>query len=585
MPAADDFEVGRFRDVLTFSSLYFLGAFVLDHIGISPHVFEVLHHVLGPPALAVAVYAAAWVLFGSVETAILAALLLSFADYAWFRANVGYPILFNQSLYYGDVNHVFAAAIIASLLARRFMLAAVASVALSLMNATYGFNGVLCIGAVWVASRAAGWRDSQFSRALAVSVGGLCAGYGLPILTGWMAPPEEAAPAAARDVAIRTYGHIAIHSSDMILYVLGIGALLAVLTLIVVLERYGTDSRFGGRRPWFELIARAMLGVVILQGLFVYWALFIGWPTGFIAASPSKIFMFAAIFACPYIAYGAARAAAVAVPWGTALVVLGAITLSTRGSLVDVWVVCVLLTICAALPLANAVINRARVRAGAWVLIAILVFDLGVVTARPFTSGLMSLAMELKDISLRIRADVPANAVLVPFRIGNPTANPLGPFTNLALRTFSRRAYLPYWSVGRNAYFDSIGRHRAEERAFAAAGLVFWPTVLSTLDRERQARPFEYYTGIRLDAMPCCHVSVGVPIPTRVLVATHAALERYVSGATPRQFAGYAARLGGTHLFVSKDTHSVAPWGPILVESPHFLVIPIPPDLTAEANR
>jgi hypothetical protein len=572
LPALDDMESGRFRDVLAYSNLYFLAGWLLDSVGIPARTVAVVHHVLGPPLLAAAVYAAAWVLFGTASVALVAALLISFVDYAWFQVNVGYPLLFNELLYYGDVNQVFAAVLIACLLARRFGLMAAAAVTLSLLNPTYGVNSALLVAAIWLVSRISGERPPGLSRALVAVVAGLAGGAGLVLFTRWVAPADAAVPAAARDLAIRTYGHVAIHSSVPVYYLAGLGALFTALAGAVFIERHRAKDWFAARRPWFERVALVVCGLAAMQGLAAYWLLFLLWPGGLIAASPSKFLMLAAIFACPYVALALVRA--VASRAGLAIVVVALVGIALRHSLPGIWIGSVILVVWAAM----AARRRQRVitpAAHAWVIAAVLAMELAAATAQPFIDGSIRLALELRDVSLRLRAALPRDAILVPYRMGDASANPLGPFTNLSLRTFSRRGYLAYWSVGRNAYWDSMIRHEAERRAFAAAGTPLWPDILPVLERERREHPFEYYTGVRLVIAPCCDAALGPPIPTRLLRAKTAALADYVARATPTEFARYAARLGGTHLFVSKDPATTPPWGPIIVESPHFVVIPV----------
>jgi hypothetical protein len=582
VPPLDDMEAGHLRDTLTFSSLYFLSAWVLDGIGVPVRVVHLLHQALGPPLLAAAMYAIGWALFGSAAVALLAALVLSAVDYAWFLTNVGYPILFNQALYYGDVNHVLAAALLAALLMRRFGLAATASVLLSLMNPTYGLNGVLCLAVVWALTRAASSRMPGLGAVVAISVTGAAAGYGLVVTAMWLAPPDAGAPAVARELAIRSYGHVAIHAAIPAMYIAGIGTLITALLTAVHGER-GLVRH--GRDPWFERVAGAIAAITVVQGIAVYWWLYVAWPQGFIGTSPSKIFMFAVLFITPYVARGLVLALTGPHRGATvATLVLLAAVLASR-SIQMVWGAGLLASAWGAIARRPLVPTGPPIRIAVMAAAAILVTDLGVAMAQPFRDARLALAAELKDISLLIRARLPAQALLVPVRFEADADPRLGPFTNLALRTFSRRGYLPYWSVGRNAYFDSAQRHRAEERALAPLPGHRWPEMMAAAMREREERPLRYFTGLDLRLRPCCAVSMGLPTASRLLADTQSQLERYLATLSPRDWADYARDIGGTHLFVSRSPGAVLPWGPVLAETAHFAVIPVPAEWPSTETR
>jgi len=579
LPDVDDVEAGTSRDTMAYSSLYFLTALALDASGISPHLLLVAHHVAAPAVLMTAVYLSAWVLFGSTAVALIAALLLSFVNYAVFLTNVGYPILFTQLIYYGDINQVAAAVLLAAAVGRRFRVAAAASVVLSLLNGSYGLSGFLFLGTLLLAARASGRREPGLGSAAVTAGIGVALGYGLAILMLWLAPADGSAPAAARDAAIRTYGHVAIHASAPLVYIAAVGTLLLVLASAVVFERRRMIHSAGAPYPWFALVARVMLFLSVGHGVIVYWALFIWWPVGLIGASPAKFLMLGALFACPYLARFVVQAVSARPPWGMAITCAAMAALAAFHSAAGVWVLSALLALGVVVARPATTLTRSQASPSVWLLAAILVVDLGWALTRPFASGDIALASELKSVSELIHDRVPPDAVMVPFRIGTPSETPLGPFRNLALRTFSRRAYLPYWIVGRNAYFNSEKRHLAEERAFSAAGLPVWPDITATLATERASRPLEYYTGIRLQLRPCCRLALGPTTPARVLGENWDRLAQFVSTATPLEFAAYARRLGGTHVFVSKRPSDVAPWGPAIVESEHFLVLPIPPDI------
>jgi len=182
----------------------------------------------------------------------------------------------------------------------------------------------------------------------------------------------------------------------------------------------------------------------------------------------------------------------------------------------------------------------------------------------------LQVAKQLYDISVQISVSMAHNVVFVPYRMPG-SDNPLGPYTNFALRTFSQRGYIPFWSMGRNAYFDSMVRHRNEERSFQAAGLTSWDAVLPELDLTREREPIYFYTGWSPKETHNNWLTPSVRVMCEKRTEMVAAIDRM----SPSEVLGFAKKLGGTHLFISKGQNFPLPFENIILENDFFAVVPV----------
>jgi hypothetical protein len=580
MSPLDDFEAGHWRDHIVLTTAYFWGPFLLSKIGIPADTAVILHEVFGPLLLLVGLYYLSLVLFGNREVAALTAALFLFCD-AWiFKLNVGYPILFGYAHYYNDMNHVFAVFALAFLLDRKPIPAGIAAGLLAMGNVTHGFAVTLILlGYIAVGLRRDPGLNSKTIGALVIAGTGLLVSFLLIKVAG---PQGEASPPEARTAAIRSYGHLAIHAQNPLLYLKAMAVIAAGLAYVVFFEAYVRQRLMGACNARFLRFAIVGAGITLLFGLGTYWLTYIIWPEAFVILSPAKPLMVLCIYLSAYVS--AALFHVISRHPLAAVTVLAAFVLNhvfNKAALDMYWVLAVASLAASALLATRARWRKKDLAVSQWLLLPILALPIADVVYRrtkPFTSGRVALAAELIEISRKVNTYTQPEALIVPYRVRGTRKNFMGPFQNLALRTYSRRGYYAFWSVGRNTYFDSMVRHNREERAFEAAGLDLWQDGIRQLRDSREKDAFAYFTGVqvRLDSTPAIRFRFAGP--AEVWIAKRRQLIRFVDESTPTQFAEYARRLGATHLIVSRDAGMKVPWPSIVAETKHFALVRLDPN-------
>lgn|GEM_PF-6278507 len=570
-PALDDHEVGENARTLALSNAYYLLPTLLFKLGLPFGFWAGLQLLVGLPALLLGLYRLSYVLFGNPLLAALTALHFHVALWL-FRLNVGYPLHFDQMLYSGDLNHIPASFFLAFLLAGRYARAGGTVLVLACLNPTYGFNGFLILAAVvgWLAVKKRSL-DRASLTALLLAGAGLAAAW---VMVSLATPVQAPVGQAVRDFSIRTYGHLVPHifTRD---WAVSMFFLAALLGLALAWERY-FRPRTGDPGPAeVGTILNLLAALFILHGLLLYLLLYRYQPRLLILLTPSKICFFLIFVANAYLCR-ALYAGLSKPPPGSLLVVPYLFFLLYFGGLEGPAAAAVLLL---SLVLLSAGLLKPHpsptwTGQAPWLAVSALVLLTAWsawATIYPLGEDRFKYARAFLDIQLKIKAALDRDSILVPYRL--PEAdNPYGPFTSFAMRTYSRRGALIFWSLGRNAYFNSRRRLEMEEAAFGPAGIKVWEEILAQAGEAKQEDPLLYYFGLR--TRPCCSISKSTP-PWRILLDKIQRLKSYLDGLTLPGYLDYARRLGASHVLVCRDPGQEV-GGEVVVQNPSFAVVRIP---------
>lgn len=568
LPALDDFEVGHLRYHLALSSIYYSVPLLLSRLGVPGEAFVVAHLLLGQTFLLCALYHLGRTLFADARAAAFCAAGFFFNSYWLFIPNLGYQIFFDLWPYHNDLCHPLNLLLISYLLRGRFLPAAACAALATGLNVTTGLSAGLLLGGCLVLEpqhSAGAWRQRLV--ALAVGAAGLAYAVGMVLLL----PKGVPAPTEARDLAIMSYGHIVIHR-NLKLYLIALGFMAACLAYALYFEqrlrpRLGLPALPNARRLLLWALA-----VTLLFGLGAYWTSYALSPTAFIALSPSKWFVVLCLLLAPYALHALYSLCGRSPLFALALALAFGLSLLREADMARHWFMATL-----AMALAAALLRRscAQPHPHLWLTTAMCCLALAswsVTASQPLREGRLAVAADLRSISEKIDQTLPQDALFVQYGLPGARTNFVGSFSHLALRTYSHRGYIPYWSLGRNAYFNSAIRHDFEERAYAAAGLPCWDDLLRQSREARAADPLGFVTGFRSAALPSLNRALGEVTPWTLLNAKVDTLQSTLAAYTPDQFAAYARSIGGTHLLVAKDPGMTVPF-PAQLESAYFAVV------------
>lgn len=572
LPAGDDFEVGHLRYSIALTSIYYAIPLGLAYLGLPGDVFMIAQQLLGQALFFAALYYLILAVVTPRSAAAVAALLFFFADHWFFSLNGGYQILFNVWPYHTDVMHIAVVLMVGLLLRGRLLAAGVAAGAVGLLNVTYGLSAGLCLAGGALAlrlSRSMSWRELLASLG-AAGAGVICSGLSILLLL----PKGEHAPAGVREVSIQSYGHVAIHAQSPLTYLLAVAVVFFCLMFAFVVERHRREGQDG----YLVAFAAVMAATTLVFGLGVYWATYVLAPPLFIALSPGKWFTVMAFYLYPYAALALYRGFSRNMSVACLMLAVAVLSVVRGADVSRYWALLVL-----AMAVEMALLWRGRAlppgrRAAPVALAAALLLiavHVGSIALEPFRDGRLRVAADLRDISLKIRAALPEDALLIQYRLPGTQRNFITSYSHLALRTYSDRGYFPFWAFGRIAYFDSMQRYRKEEQVFSAVGLAGWPEVLERLASERNENPLAYFTGVTLNPAPGRLVSFGHPAPWTALGDEVSRFQKVLEQGGPEGFLAFARKLGCTHVLVAKDPGERIAWAQPVLETDWFAVVPV----------
>lgn len=575
MPSVDDGEIGENARYLALSNFNFLIPLIGAKLHVDPLYYIGFQMLLMAPLIFLGIYLCAHIVLPNKLFSAFAGLLFFYDDFWLTKINISCPILINKMYYYSDIAHVAAIFLLYFMFRGKYILAALCASIGTMINPTYGLNlSLLVTIGLFVSGRMRRLSRENSISLLVISLVSLSALWLIKMAT----PIHNPAPLEPRIVSILTYGHMALHINDPFKYFVLMGLLLCLTVLVIVLERAKYLHGYGTTIPSPEggSLARSILIFLFIQGIACYWILYIFAPTLIPVLAPYKALMVVAIYLAIYVAY--AIYVVFLRAWKMSLLFFAPFALLLlKGRYpalpYPVWVLFVILVmLCIRMvkrdkeKLASPVSNFGLICA-----IVALLCDVAYSTAKPFIDKRIEVASALYDISLKIKKQTDTGAVFVAYRLPGTHVNNHGPFMSLALRTYSRRGIVPYHSVGRNAYFDSLLRYENEERSFAAAGLSCWKDLEDTLKPMKHDDPLAYYAGVSL--RPSFHFLTATTLK-KVFYDKIAQLHDYTVGLDFGEYMAFAKRLGASYIIVSHDTGAVLPSSP-LIHNGYFSVYKI----------
>lgn len=575
IPAIDDGEVGDNVRYFALSNFNFLIPLVGAKFSINPLYYIGLQMLLIVPLIFLGVYLCANAIFNNKLFSAFAGLLFLYNDFWLFKINIGYPILINNLYYYNDIVHAATVFLLYFMLKSKYIKAAFCVALGTMINPTHGINlSLLLVIGLLVSGRMRKLTRENCLSILIISLASFSAWWLIKLAT----PIYNPAPLVARIFAIRIYAHIVPHVNSPFKYFVAISLFLCMTALIVVLERI---RRFPGCRqvtPPSEsrVLARSILIFLFVQGIVCYWILYIFAPTLIPVIAPSKSLMIVAIYLVVYIAYMIyivfLRTPKMALLFFAPFILMllngyyPALPYSAWALIVVLVILCIWIIKHDKEKLLSSVSNFGLACA-----IILLLCDVAYATAKPFIDKRIDVANALYDISLKINKQTEASAVFVSYRLAGTHVNTHGTDRNMAFRTYSRRAIIPYQVLGRNAYFNSLLRHENEERAYAAAGLMCWKDLEDKSERMKNEDSLAYYVGVSF--RPAFHFLASTAL-NKIFYDKLAQLRNYTTGLNFGEYMAYAKRLGASYLIVSHDKGAILPSKP-LIKNEYFSVYKI----------
>ncbi len=570
-PRLDDHEVGENARYLAWTNIYYLIPTLAYKLGVPFNFWYGLHLLLGMPLLLLCQYFLAYVLFRNPGQACFAALNFHFAKWI-FELNFGYTLVFDYSIYQGDIPHIPAAAFLVFLIRGNLALAGLCSLVLSLLNPTYGVNAWIILMS-WMVWR--WWRRGYAPEGMIPA--GLLAGAGVLgayVLVTLATPIKAPVPQEVRDFCILTYFHFTPHIFAFKYWVLT-ASLFGLLLGAWCIDRW--------RRPPGEVDnprepARVMgffLFIFLFYYLGVYFLLYVASPSVFILFSPSKSGLFLVFLANAYFSLALYNLLGSYLPYSLLPISVYAYLVyrDQTGMLVAavlglIWVLGIVALIAKKSPGFE---FRPMVWSQAGAVALLLLYSCGVTLAQLY-SPRMTHAAQLYDVELKIKESIPKDAIFVPYNPPGST-NTFGPFRGHPLRTFSRRGVLIYWSLLRNAYFNSQERMAHEVRAYReAGGIDVWGNMLAKARKSREEEPLRYYLGIRTNPFQIEKTSYN----WEIVLQEKKKLKDYIYPVNLEDYLDYGRRLGATHVLICKDPARKVENYPVLVGNDYFSVIEIP---------
>ena len=585
IPARDDCEVGdNRRSYGTTSSYYWLPMLLHKWFGVPLEFFVGLHALLVPPGLLLGTYVLAFTVWPDPIFGCFAALLFFLNDFSYFTVNHAYPMLAGQMPYYGDANYPFVCLFLAGFLAQQPVVTGLCGAWLVLLNPLLGANALLLQVAYAV-----------LDAGRVLDVAGLAWFLGPPVLAcavAWTAvkaalTKEAPCPAEDRRIAIRSYREISPHAYETANYYLAMAAML-------VLGGFALHWEWSAGPQGRVLPLAAGLLYFVGWDIGAYWGAFVKRPELLPVFGPSKALQLMALLVFGHAALGIWMLASGSLAGSLAVVLLYLLcrkrfTITIGKS--DVWLAATV-GVLAVWGLGSGAPalwpQGAGSGLGVLALMAYMAWDAWKTQCPGRLAKDLEIAADFLDIQERIRDGLDRETVVVPYRLPGVRENFYGFHRCFPFRTFSRRGGLTFWSVGRNAYFNSLRRHNAEVLSYALAGIDFWQS-MRRVDESLAADKLPAHAGVSFEKGG---VSLLQELP---LVSAKKALQdqlrHFCQNAPLPQIMSYANRLGATHVLLVADpgqvpeqatSISIGPQGrtspsyPIVMRNSRFIVLAVP---------
>ncbi|MEM6812685.1 MAG: hypothetical protein AAF549_09495 [Pseudomonadota bacterium] len=557
-----DSEVGLNRQFLSLSNLYFLIPALFHKWGLPLESMSFIHTILGFPTLIFLYYFVSYSIFRSQKVALFSLGIFMLADFSMFLANIGYPLLFQKSYYYGDFNHIFVLLCFIFLYKDRIILAAASAFLLTLFNPTYGVNLCLLVGLILILKGILFKREGVFS-SLIMIFGAISA----LVMMYFATPNNEPISNEVRELAIQSYYHIAPHIYNMKHYVFAQVFIISGL----ILSCFVTAKDKGMLR--ILPIAASMLYVI---SIVAYWVLYIVEPEIFILFAPSKSLMILSMF--------------VSLFYGFAVYNILFKLKSFFPSIILVLATLFLLSMASGIVIQQVIWAAALI--SAFLFIVIKIFKPSFISAsyNPIfcyitVSFLFFLSFTqvywlknptyfdipdaLLDVSLQIESNINESAYFFAFKPISEGGDkqPVYSFRYLPLRTYSNKNMVSF-AIGRNSYFDSQTRHNLETKNYKILGISLWDDALVQAKEYRSSMPLYYYLGYREGNLS--RSAVGNIVINKVNM-----MNDIVRDMDTDQYENYARAIGATHIILMHMPDFSIDENKRILGNKYFSVIPL----------
>lgn len=587
LPAADDVEVGENKRTFVFSTAYFYMQLVFYKLGVPFEFFNKLHIVLGYPLLLLSLYFLAYAILKDKIFAVFAALF--FYQNMWiFDMNIGYPILFNYNIYIGDLDHIPAVLMMAFLISGRFTAAGASCMFLTLLNPTYGGNATIILFAYTVLGRNPLKRIKKMAPALGLALAGVAITF---MMIHFSTPYHNPVPKDIHDFCIRIYGHITPHIYDPKIFLQKFLFMVCVMVFAMIFEKYIRKWLRTEENPAALRFTRVFTAILILNGFVLYCVLYAVNPSLFILLSPSKTVIFAVMMVSVYLAL----AFYILIRWSRwaygILFFFCYMLLLTQnpgqwffmpGKWPFLWKpdtkIAILLAIAVCLCIHTCIIklkseNTKSTSYASVACVLLLLF----LTAKDMSRAIINnpnikYATAMYDLQMKMRGKLPGDALLTPYKIPG-SSNIFGQFAQWPIRTYSRTGGLVYWTISKNAYFDSKEIMDREMRAYSSAGIDLWPKLMRESRRLVKENPFLYYFGITIKDGNIRYNETASWSMTKTIMLS---LKNKVDGFGFNQYLNYVGEIGATHVVICRDPEHKGPAVKAIVENDYFAVVEIP---------
>ncbi len=567
IPESDDCEVGPRRDLFVFSTAYFWLPLIGHGLGLPLETTIFLHGLFGPALFFLAMYLLSVSIFHDREAAIFSSLAFFLGRFAWFRLNIGYPLLLLESYYYNDLNHIFVIGALTMLVRGNSGMAVGITSALVFFNPTYAIN--LAVPVFLFSILQSGWNSNRKKILLHLSLFSMAVGLDYLLLSG-IRPDFHPAPVAARNLAIMTYGHIAPHARFIGLFLTAHVILLGSLCFAHFCPQPQGAETVGNRRTSIQAVLISHVWMLLL-----YVLLFSFSPSLFVMISPSKMLMISAIFTWVFVGQAVFMFLTIGGfrRW-ISLLAIALATFSLAGSHHRMFLL-VLLGI-----FGGRMIDRfcsfpensrpQGARPAHILLLAILPLIGVLLETRWLKAGCFEVPQSFLQVQEWIRAQTPPNALFVPYRAKTITRNPFGIGGNFPFRTYSRRGTVAF-GMGRNVYFDSLRRHLNEDFLLRASGEPGWDDLLEKMNQALKEDSLQFLWGIS------CHPDQNLFGPSGALQLFSDTVERSrtrLNALDLPMFDAFARLVGATHILVCKDPW-IEPPPACIYSNDFFAVLPV----------
>lgn len=591
LPILDDSEIGSNANYLGLSSIFFwLGIIAEFTHENGAYVIWALYSFFDIPLFFISIYFFGYALSRKPIIGLITLGVLTFANEAVFRLNLGYDFTLFQFVYWNDYAISCSIFSLSAFFLGKIRTAGTLILLALLINPSIGIYFYLFTCAyIFLHDNRFNLLDARFFPYIALGVLGVLGAF---IQVKLATPNFNPIDSELRNISIRTYGHAAIHIHSFLIYILVIfGMIFASIIYLRSVNYLQVSSQSNLNR---KLFAKLLVIFILVIPLIWYWISYVIFPDLFILSMPSKSlyvvvlissFMFSEIWytifkrlplTCVILILVIGLFSAVIGTFLTkisffGLFLLGFIILNTSNIFyrfnasfkkIDSFSTQYIL-IKFIKPFHKFTKNTRIYKKQSLHVLATLLL-LAPITIKAIIStvdGRFEHAAEFRKFKELIVDTVPKNSILIPYTVNSENNTSIISFTSIVLRTDTRLGGLIYWSLGRNAYFNDKLRHENEQLFYSAAGINLWNDIVARDRLEKQFDPLRYFTGINFKGVESFF---GKPTVINGPLDAYKDLYKKTNDMNLIEFSKYASSVGATHIILSKDKNTPWPTEPFL---------------------